>query len=114
MPVSRLPRGIVRASFLVGFVALSASPLAAAEEVNVYSYRQPTLIDPLLNAFTKKTGIEVKVLFSDKGLEEKIAAEGANSPADLLFTVDIGRLKAAKDKGITAGVVNKSIEANVP
>ncbi|MGD9867170.1 MAG: Fe(3+) ABC transporter substrate-binding protein [Hyphomicrobiales bacterium] len=110
----RIPRGVRRVAFLLGLLAVSSAPAVAAGSVNVYSYRQPQLIQPMLDAFTKKTGIEVKVLHASKGLEEKIAAEGANSPADLLFTVDIGRLSAAKNKGITAPFHDKFIEENVP
>jgi len=91
-------------------------PFAAAAQgvVNIYSYRQPTLIAPLLEAFTEETGIETEVLFLDTGIEERIAAEGANSPADLIFTVDIGRLQAAKDAGVTQVVDNETINASIP
>lgn len=86
----------------------------AQGEVNVYSYRQPFLIEPLLNAFTDETGIETNVLFAGKGLVERIAAEGANSPADVLLTVDIGRLRGAVDKGITQPVQSDVLEENIP
>ena len=68
--------------------------------VNVYSYRQPDLIEPLFHVFTKETGIKVNVVFADKGLIERIQAEGRNSPADLLLTVDVGNLDAAGDATI--------------
>jgi len=84
--------------------SLTASGLSAAEKVNIYSYRQPQLIDPLLKAFTAKTGIETNIVYANAGLTERIQAEGANSPADLLFTVDIGRLTEAKEKGVTQPV----------
>src|SRR5262245_50139984 len=77
---------------------------AAAEEVNIYSYRQPQLIDPLLKAFTDKTGIKTNVVYAAAGLNERLAAEGKNSPADLLLTVDAGRLSEAKDEGLTQPV----------
>ena len=86
----------------------------AAADVNIYSYRQPELIAPLLDAFTKETGIETNVLYLDKGLEERIEAEGQNSPADLIFTVDIGRLNNAKEKGITQPVENEAVNAAIP
>ncbi|MGH8430893.1 MAG: iron ABC transporter substrate-binding protein, partial [Solimonas sp.] len=97
-------------SFTKAFAVAAAAPLAVAllatsaladGVVNVYSYRQPELIKPLLDAFTADTGIKTNVLFLDKGLEEKIAEEGANSPADVILTVDIGRIQAAEDKGVT-------------
>ncbi|MCB1743291.1 MAG: iron ABC transporter substrate-binding protein, partial [Gammaproteobacteria bacterium] len=54
-------------------------PLRAghAAEVNVYSYRQPFLIKPMFDAFTRQTGIAVNVVFADKGLVERLRREGA-------------------------------------
>ncbi len=90
-------------------------PAAQAEgTVNIYSYRQPFLIQPLLDAFTEKTGIETEVLFLDKGLEDRIAAEGSNSPADVILTVDIGRLMNAKEKGITQTVEDETVNSEIP
>ena len=83
-------------------------------EVNIYSYRQPDLIKPLLDTFTKETGITTNVLFLDKGLVERIQAEGANSPADVILTVDISRLTEAKDAGVTQPVVNETINKDIP
>ena len=76
--------------------------LASAQgEVNVYTYREQKLIQPLLDAFTKDTGIKVNVVSASSGLEQRIKTEGANSPADVLLTVDIGRLEDAVQAGIT-------------
>jgi len=90
------------------------SAAQAAGEVNIYSYRQPVLIEPMLKEFTKKTGIRANVVYAKKGLSERIKAEGANSPADLIFTVDIGRLTGAVSQGVTQPVNNKTINANIP
>ena len=94
----------------------AAFPALADGEVNIYSYRQPELIKPLLDAFTKETGITTNVLFLDKGLVERIQAEGENSPADVILTVDIARLTEAKDGGVTQAIndeiINKDIPAN--
>lgn len=103
---------ILTAVFAASLMGGQAS--AYADEVNIYSYRQPELIAPLLDAFTNETGIETNVLFLNKGLEERIEAEGQNSPADLIFTVDIGRLTNAKEKGITQSVSDDKINANIP
>ena len=103
-----------RRALLCALALSLAAGSAAAETVNIYSYRQPELIKPLLDRFTQETGIETQVLFASKGLDERIAAEGANSPADVLLTVDIGRLQGAKDMGITQPVRSEAIEANVP
>lgn len=87
----------------------------ASDEVNIYSYRQPELIQPLLDAFTQRTGIETNVLFLDKGLVERIQAEGENSPADILLTVDIARLVEAKEGEVTQPVLNDpAIEKDIP
>jgi iron(III) transport system substrate-binding protein len=88
--------------------------LAAAEEVNIYSYRQPQLIDPLLKAFTDKTGVKTNVVYAADGLNERLAAEGRNSPADLLFTVDAGRLSEAKSAGLTQPVDSPVLTKQVP
>lgn len=92
----------------------TAGTAGAAEEVNVYSYRQPFLIEPLLDAFTEKTGIETNVLFDDKALIERIVQEGRNSPADILLTVDIGRLENAVSSDVTQPVSSTVIEENIP
>ena len=91
--------------------------LARAEapgEVNVYSYRQPYLIDPLFKDFTAKTGIKVNVIFAEKGLIERIAAEGRNSPADVLLTVDIGNLTQAVDAGVSQPIHSTALETAIP
>ena len=91
-----------------------ATARAASGEVNVYSYRQPSLAKPLFNAFTKKTGISVNVIFAKKGLIERLKAEGRNSPADLIFTVDIGRLSDAVKAGVTQAVKSPALSDNIP
>jgi iron(III) transport system substrate-binding protein len=77
------------------------SALAQSGEVNVYTYREGKLIQPLFAAFSKETGIKVNVISASSGLEQRIRTEGANSPADVLLTVDIGRLEDAVRAGIT-------------
>jgi iron(III) transport system substrate-binding protein len=86
----------------------------AQEIVNVYSYRQPSLIEPLLDAFSEETGIKVNLIFAEKGLTERMVQEGANSPADILLTADVGRLVEAQDKGLSQPVRDEEIEKNVP
>jgi iron(III) transport system substrate-binding protein len=107
---------ILTGRFSLSILALAASlsPTLADGGVNIYSYRQPGLIQPLLDAFTKETGITTRVIFAKKGLAERIAAEGANSPADILLTVDIGRLAGAKARGITQAISSDVINANIP
>ncbi|MER2606792.1 MAG: extracellular solute-binding protein [Siculibacillus sp.] len=94
---------MIRAKLLASFLALSAlaAAPASAEEVNVYTTREPGLFTPLAAAFTAKTGIKVNTVFVKDGLAERVAAEGAASPADLLMTVDVGNLVELVDKGLT-------------
>ena len=93
---------------------LAASVPAFAQEINVYSHRQPELIQPLVDAFTKDTGITVNVAFVDKGMAERLQAEGDRSPADLVLTVDIARLMQIVDAGVTQAVQSDVLEANIP
>src|SRR5215210_2018538 len=95
-------------------LALARPALAQSGEVNVYSYREHKLIQPLLEAFTKDTGIKVNVISASSGLEQRIKTEGANSPADVLLTVDISRLEDAVQNGITQPINSKAIDEAVP
>jgi iron(III) transport system substrate-binding protein len=95
--------------------ALLPASLAQAEEiVNVYSYRQPSLIEPLLKAFTEQTGIKVNLLFAEKGLIERMQQEGTNSPADVLLTADVGRLVEAQSKGLSQPAKDEIISKSIP
>lgn len=86
----------------------------AISEVNVYSYRQPILINPFFDEFTKSTGIKVNVLHAKKGLLERLLAEGANSPADLVLTVDIVRLSKFVKEGLLAPINSSVLKTNIP
>lgn len=94
--------------------ALAAAVPALADEVNVYSYRQPHLIAPLTDAFTEETGIKVNVAYLQKGMVERMQAEGKRSPADLVFTVDISRLSSVVEAGLTQPVTSEVLNGNVP
>ena len=88
-------------------------PARAQGEVNVYSYREAKLIQPLFDAFSKDTGIKVNVVSASSGLEQRIKTEGVNSPADVLLTVDIGRLEEAVQLGITQPMKSAVVEKAV-
>jgi iron(III) transport system substrate-binding protein len=75
--------------------------LAQAEQVNIYSFRQPFLIEPILAEFTKNTGIETKVIFAKDGLIQRIKREGELSPADLVLTSDFSKLLQLKEEGLS-------------
>ncbi len=103
------------ALFLAGISGMIAQPpAAAAAEVNLYSARQPILMKPQLDAFTKKTGIKVNMVYLKKGMQERLKAEGANSPADLVLTSDIGNLHNLVAAGLLQPTKSKVLESNVP
>ena len=86
----------------------------SASELNIYSHRQPFLINPFLDAFTERTGIETNVVYSTKGLAQRLKAEGKNSPADVILTVDIGRLQVYADMKLLAKINSKKLSLNIP
>ena len=101
-------------AFRITLLALLLATPAIADEVNIYSHRQPELIQPLLDAFTTETGINVNIAFVDNGMAERLKAEGSRSPADLVLTVDIGRLQEIVDAGLTQAVDDPILTANIP
>ena len=96
-------------------LALTGAALPAlSQEVNVYSHRQPELIQPLIDAFTAQSGITVNIAFVDKGMVERLVAEGNRTPADLVLTVDIARLSEVVNAGVTQPVDSAVLQANIP
>lgn len=92
---------------------LLAAP-ALAQSVNLYTTREPALLNPVIEAFTKDTGIKVNAVFLKDGLQQRIQAEGANSPADVMLVVDVGEIQAAADAGITQPVQSATVDKTVP
>lgn len=104
-----------KVSYIFATAVLSvASFSAVADEVNIYTTREPGLIQPLLDEFSKDTGIKANTVFVKDGLTERVSSEGANSPADVLMTVDIGRLLDVVDAGLTQEIVSPELEEHVP
>ncbi len=91
-----------------------AGNAVANGEVNIYSYRQPFLIKPMLSAFTHQTGIKTNVVFAPKGMITRLQREGRNSPADMILTVDIGRINDAVEAGVLQPVKSEKLTANIP
>lgn len=91
-----------------------ASSQASAQELNLYTTREPGLVQPLLDSFTKSTGIKVNTIFVNAGLAERVAAEGDKSPADVLMTVDLGNLLDLTDKALTQPVQSAALERAIP
>ena len=100
-------------SSLILFLALSLTKVIGAE-VNIYSHRQPFLINPFLEKFTEETGIKTNVVYATKGLAQRLKAEGKNSPADVILTVDIGRLYIYDDLDLLASIDSDLLDKNIP
>jgi len=101
---------------MVAGLLLGAGSLASAQEqqVSLYTTREPGLIKPLLEAFTKASGVKVNAIFFKDGMAERVAAEGQRSPADVLMTVDIGNLMDLLDRNVTQPIRSDVLEAAVP
>ena len=106
---------MLKFKFLTLFALLISSiNFANSAEVNIYSHRQPFLINPFLEAFSNKTGIKTNVVYSSKGLAQRLKAEGKNSPADVVLTVDIGRLHIYHDMDLLASISSLKLDKNIP
>lgn len=100
---------------LLGLLLTPLTGLQAAEEVNVYSARKEVLIRPLLDRFTRDTGIEVNLLSAEAGaLLARLRHESRNTPADVLLTVDAGNLHRAREAGVLQPLDSPLLEEHVP
>ncbi|MGR3634162.1 MAG: Fe(3+) ABC transporter substrate-binding protein [Limimaricola soesokkakensis] len=98
-------------------IAAALAGTSALADVNVYTTRQPELIQPVVDAFTEETGIAVNLAFVEDGIVERLEAEAQRSPADLVMTVDIANLRQIVDAGVTqpveSEVLNEAVPANL-
>ncbi len=106
--------GGMKATGFAGIVLAALIGPASAAEVNLYTTREPGLIRPLLDAYTAKSGVTVNTVFVEKGLAERVAAEGARAKADVLMTVDVGNLIDLVDRDLAQPVRSSVLEAAVP
>jgi iron(III) transport system substrate-binding protein len=105
-------RNTLLAAFTLGTLATAVQ---AADEVVVYSARIDELIKPVFDAYTEKTGVKVKFITDKEApLIARLKAEGANTPADLLITVDAGNLWQAEQEGVLQPTKSDIIDANIP
>ncbi|NET71192.1 MAG: extracellular solute-binding protein [Sphaerospermopsis sp. SIO1G2] len=94
---------------------MAGGAIADAPVVHVYSAQKEHLIRPVLDKFTRQTGITVKLLTGDKAaLVTRLAHEGEYTPADLLLTADIGNLYQATQKGLLQPIRSDVLNANIP
>ncbi|WP_299546386.1 extracellular solute-binding protein [uncultured Tateyamaria sp.] len=102
--------------FLTFVAAVATTTIAAAEgELNLYSSRHYDTDERLYSDFTEATGITInRIEGKADELIERMKAEGANSPADILLTVDTSRLERAKDAGVLQSIESDTLEARIP
>ncbi|QQO45657.1 MULTISPECIES: Fe(3+) ABC transporter substrate-binding protein [unclassified Paracoccus (in: a-proteobacteria)] len=104
---------LIRA-ILASTTLVAAAGAASAQEVNLYTSREPGLVEPLLQAFTESTGIAVNTVFLKDGLVERLASEGESSPADVLMAVDAGNLVDLVERDLTQPVESEVLTAAIP
>lgn len=103
--------GAVLALVVVALAGCSRAPT----ELVVYSSRNEQLIKPMFDQYTKETGQAIRFVTDDAGpLIERLAAEGKNSPADILLTVDAGQLWQAAERGLLRPIESQAIATNIP
>lgn len=101
-------------TLLASAALLGGAGATVAQEVNLYTSREPGLVEPLLQAFTERTGIRVNTVFLKDGLAERVASEGASSPADVLMAVDAGNLVDLVERDLTQPVESEILNASIP
>lgn len=103
--------------FSLLLLCLTGAPSFALEnnQLVVYSARNEQLIKPLFDAYTRETGVEIRYITDKAGpLLQRLKAEGANTKADLLITVDAGNLWHAANEGLLEPLSSKTLTENVP
>ena len=94
-------------------ILIATAPISA--QINLYTHRHYDSDKILFEKFTKETGIKINVIKgSADQLIQRMISEGKNSPADILLTVDAGRLHRAKEAGVLQSINSKTINKNVP
>ena len=104
----------MKKALAIVFTSLTCLPALAADEVNIYSFRQPFLIQPILDDFTKQTGIKTNVVFAKKGLIERVKREGKHSRADLVLTSNFSALMQLDDLNLTQKIKSDVVNRNIP
>ncbi len=99
-------------TFAIGLIVSVSSVFAG--ELNIYSHRQPFLINPFIEAYKKETGTKINIIYAKKGLAQRLKVEGPLSPADVVLTVDIARLYTYVDKDLLAEVSSDVLRENIP
>jgi iron(III) transport system substrate-binding protein len=113
--MNKMSKSKILLLLMVLFTGVTPVAGSASDEIVVYTARKEHLVKPLFDAYTEKTGVKIKYI-TDKAapLLARLQAEGKNSPADMLITVDAGNLWQAAEKGVLAPVQSEILEKNIP
>ena len=101
-------------AIILTVLATTSMAAIAKDTINIYSYRQPFLIQPFIDAYQDKNDVTINVIFAKRGLVQRLRAEGRNSPADLVLTVDIARIHQFADAGLLQPVRSEILATNIP
>ena len=99
---------------LLATLLATSTALPALAEVNIYTTRQPELIEPVMDAFTEATGIDVNLAYVSEGIVERLKAEGRRSPADLVMTVDVANMQQIVEADVLQPVEDAALIAAIP
>ena len=102
------------AAAVVSVGSLASGAAQADGELNIYSHRQPFLIEPFIKKYEEETGTRVNIVFAEKGLVQRLQAEGEQSPADVILTVDIARLSEYANADLLASTESDILKADIP
>ena len=111
-PLRRSGIAILAAALAIVFEAAVSG--ASSQDLNIYSHRQPFLINPFIEAYEERTDVTINIVFASKGLAQRLQAEGPRSPADVVLAVDIARLHTYADKDLLAPVESAVLTKNIP
>src|SRR5690606_7496269 len=115
IPPTRTIRSLIMISKLIPAALAICCASIHADVVNIYSARQENLIKPILDIYTERTGTTINLLTGNADeLIQRLSLEGDNSPADLIITVDVGRLYRAKEAGVLQSTSSPLLEEIVP
>lgn len=112
--ICRFAFKVIILTLLSGMGMLSGMLSAYADSLSIYSYRSPVLLQPFLDVYEAETGTQFNIVHAPKGLVQRLQAEGQNTQADLVLTVDISRIVEIEKSGLLAPIGSEIVAQNVP
>ncbi|KJC54790.1 iron ABC transporter substrate-binding protein [Bradyrhizobium sp. LTSP849] len=101
-------------AILVALASACVVTASRADEITLYSTREANLVEPAIAAFTKDSGIKVKVVFIEDSLVKRLASEGEASPADVLMTIGLDKTSQLAGRGFTQAFASPLLDQAVP